>query len=145
MKVKNKALEVLHTVLRPAFGVVLFLTQFTSRRGSFFSENPILLALGAVFVLAGAALWIWASVHLQRVNGIAMSGPYRAIRHPIYASIYLLSIGLGFLFFAWLWFVALVVFLPLWWLECVSEEKEMLERYGEAYRAYQERTGMFIA
>jgi protein-S-isoprenylcysteine O-methyltransferase Ste14 len=38
----------------------------------------------------------------------------------------------------------MIVFIPLWWLECKSEEKEMKERYGEEFATYQERTDMFI-
>jgi len=147
MERENKAMVVLHAVLRPALGICLFLSQFTSSRTSFFTDNPYLLSLGAVFIIAGVSLCIAASIHLQRVDGtdeIATSGPFRYIRHPIYVSIYLLSTGLGFVFFAWVWFLVLIVFIPLWWLECKNEEKEMSERYGEEYAAYQERTEMFI-
>jgi protein-S-isoprenylcysteine O-methyltransferase Ste14 len=59
-------------------------------------------------------------------------------------SIYLLTFGLGFLFFAWSWFLVKVVFIPLWWLESKEEENEMWEKYGEEYVECQERTKMFI-
>jgi protein-S-isoprenylcysteine O-methyltransferase Ste14 len=100
-----------------------------------------------VITIAGVILLIAASIHLERAKEIgvmATSGPFHYIRHPIYASIYLLVIGLGFLFFAWLWFLVIVVFIPLWWCESKEEEKEMLEKYGEKYVDYQERTKMFI-
>lgn len=141
---EHKAMEVIHVVLRPAFAICLFLSQFTSNRTSFFTDDPYLLSLGAVFIVAGLSLLIAASIHLRRADEIVTSGPFRYIRHPIYVSIYILSIGLGLIFFAWIWFLVLIVFIPLWWLECKSEEKEMKERYGEEYVAYQERTDMFI-
>jgi protein-S-isoprenylcysteine O-methyltransferase Ste14 len=97
--------------------------------------------------VAGIVLWAAASVHLreaQRADSVATDGPFRAIRHPIYTSIYLLSIGLGLMFFAWTWFLVLVIFLPLWYRECRIEEEGMEARYGEAYAAYRERTKMFI-
>ena len=75
---------------------------------------------------------------------VATTGPYGAIRHPIYASMYLISIGMGLVFFAWLWFVVLIAFLPLWWLEARTEEREMRAAFGEAYTHYQARTPMFI-
>ena len=147
MEKEHKAVGVIHAVLRPAFAICLFLSQFTSHRTSFFTDNPYLLSLGAIFAVAGVWLLIAASIHLRRANSpdeIITSGPFRYIRHPIYVSIYTLSIGLGLIFFTWIWFLVLIVFIPLWWLECKSEEKEMKERYGEEYVAYQERTDMFI-
>jgi protein-S-isoprenylcysteine O-methyltransferase Ste14 len=57
---------------------------------------------------------------------------------------YVLSAGLGFVFFAWLWFLVMVAFIPLWSLECKKEEKEMIELYGPRYIDYQKRTGMFF-
>jgi protein-S-isoprenylcysteine O-methyltransferase Ste14 len=103
--------------------------------------------LGVAITIAGVWLLLVASIHLGRAKEtgeMATSGPFRYIRHPIYTGVYLLCIGFGFLFFAWLWFLVMVVFIPLWWLESKEEEKEMLDKYGEKYVEYQERTKMFI-
>ena len=35
-------------------------------------------------------------------------------RHPIYTSMYLICTGMALAFFAWLWFVVLLAFAPLW-------------------------------
>jgi len=63
---------------------------------------------------------------------------------PSAASVILLSIGLGCVFFTWLHFLVLAAFAPLWCLECRSEEEEMMDRFGEAYAAYRERTAMLM-
>lgn len=136
----------LSAVLRPAFGLFLFLAQFTATRGTLFTANVYVLGLGIVLILASFWLWGSASVHLQRAmqqGVIAQTGPYRAIRHPIYTSIYIFSAGLGCLFFAWLWFGVLFAFAPLWYLECREEERQLRAMHGQAYVAYQQRTGMF--
>lgn len=135
------------TILRPAFGLFLFLSQFTATRSTLFTANPYVLGLGVVLVAAGMWLWVSASRHLQRATqqgGIAQTGPYRYIRHPIYASIYLLSLGLGCIFFAWASFGVLLAFAPLWILECRAEERQMTVSHGEAYLAYQKQTGMLF-
>lgn len=140
-------MKILHTMLRPGFGVCLFLSQFTSNRNTFFTDNLYMILLGMVITIAGVALWLAASIYLGRAKEtgvMSSSGPFQYIRHPIYTSVYLISIGFGFLFFAWLWFLVMVVFIPLWWLESKEEEKEMLEKYGKKYANYQERTKMFI-
>lgn len=133
--------------LRPAFALALFLSQFTATRGTLFTKSVPVLVLGVVLLGAGVWLWLNASRHLQRARSegaLSTTGPYRFIRHPIYASIYLLSVGLGCLFFAWAWFGVLVVFAPLWVLECLEEERELEALYGLAYREYQRQTGMFL-
>jgi protein-S-isoprenylcysteine O-methyltransferase Ste14 len=140
-------MKFLSTILRPAFGLFLFLSQFTANRTTFFTASVPLLVLGVALVIAGNGLWISASRYLRKATerqAIATEGPYRYIRHPIYASIYLLSAGLGFIFFAWLWFGVLLAFAPLWYLECVEEERQMLEIHGQEYVAYQQRTGLFF-
>ena len=140
-------MKILHAVLRPGFGICLFLSQFTSNRDTFFTNNLYIFMLGIFVVIAGVSLLLAASIHLGRAKetqSIAVSGPFQYIRHPIYTSIYLICVGLGFLFFAWIWFLVMVMFVPLWWLESIEEEKEMLEKHGENYAAYQDQTKMFI-
>ncbi|GEM_PF-1270556 len=137
----------LSKVLRPAFGFFLFLSQFTASRDTLFTASVPLLLLGVALVIAGNWLWISASIHLRKaavLHEMAVEGPYRCIRHPIYVSIYLLSLGLGCIFFAWLWFGVLLVFVPLWYMECMEEERQMVEIYGHEYTVYQQRTGLFF-
>ena len=135
----------LSRALRPAFGLFLFLSQFTAGRTTLFTESVPLLLLGIVLVIAANRLWISASLQLRKATGCTRSpceGPYATIRHPIYVSIYLLSLGLGCVFFAWLWFGVLLAFAPLWYLECRDEERRMIEAFGQDYIAYQQRTGL---
>ena len=147
MRQSERTGKVLFVALRLGFGLCLFLSQVVSQRGSFFTQNPFLLALGVMFVLAGVLLWISASRQLgraQRAKEIATDGPFKYVRHPIYLSVYILSIGLGLMFFTWLWFVVLAAFFPLWYLECRKEEKEMIEGYGDEYIDYRQKTGMLL-
>ncbi len=147
MKGEKGVGKVFSVALRPAFALCLFLSQLVSPRSSVFTQDPLLLALGLMFILAGVLLWISASRFLSqatRAEEIATSGPFNYVRHPIYLSMYILSIGLGLIFFTWLWFVVLIAFLPLWYLECRGEEKEMIELHGDEYVDYQARTGMFL-
>ncbi|OFY66673.1 MAG: hypothetical protein A2Y71_09020 [Bacteroidetes bacterium RBG_13_42_15] len=79
-----------------------------------------------------------------KAKKIAIHGPFKYIRHPIYDSMYILSTGLGLIFFSWLWFIVMVAFAPLWYLECKEEEKEMIKLHGQKYVDYQKTTGMFL-
>lgn len=140
-------MKILSALLRPGFALFLFFSQFTSLRASFFSDSPYLIILGIIVFLAGVALIFPASTHLRRSKNqgkIASTGPYRLIRHPIYVSVYLICMGMGLLFFVWAWFLVMLVFAPLWWLESREEEKQMQAKFGEQYTEYQNRTKMFI-
>ncbi len=147
MKDKENFKSILHVILRPAFGICLFLSQFTSNRSTLFTDNFYLLFLGILFFTGGILLLITASLNLRKsvnTKEIVISGPFKYIRHPIYTSIYILSIGLGLIFFAWLWFIIMIVFIPFWYIECREEEKEMIKLYGKKYIEYQRKTGMFL-
>jgi protein-S-isoprenylcysteine O-methyltransferase Ste14 len=147
MPEEKKTGKILFVLLRLAFAICLFLSQLASPRETLFTQNPYLLALGLLFVLAGVLLWISAGRHLnqaQLAGEFATGGPFKYVRHPVYISMYVLSVGLGFLFFTPLWFLVLAAFLPLWYLECRGEEREMIEIYGEKYVEYQEQTRMLV-
>lgn len=147
MKKEYKINKIYHIALRLIFGICLFLSQFTSSRNTFFTDNTYLFTTGITFFIAGIIIWIIASNNLKKAvseKKIAISGPYKYIRHPIYVSIYILSTGLGFIFFAWFWFIVMITFMPLWYLECRNEEKEMIKLHGEEYIDYRKRTGMFL-
>ena len=138
-------MQVLHVLLRPAFGVALATAQALSLRQSLFSESPWLIGSGALLTVASLAQWAAASVRCSRARRTerpATGGPYGIIRHPIYASVLLLGVGLGLIFFSWLHLLVVVVFTPLWWLECKREEEETTFRYGQAYTEYKKGTAM---
>lgn len=138
---------IVHTLLRPAFAGALAVSQFTSQRDVVFTPNTVVLVLGILIIIAGVWLFAAATRHLTRAVAeatLATSGPYRSIRHPIYTSMYLLCIGLGLMFFAWLWFFVLLLFAPLWWLEARREEEAIAALYGESYATYRSQTTMFV-
>jgi len=143
----NRLSVAMHAVLHPAFAALLAISQFTSRRSAIFTPNVVMLIFGILITIAGVWLWTAATRHLTQAVAaatLATTGPYRTIRHPIYTSMYLICTGMGLVFFAWLWFVVLLAFAPLWWLEARREEEAIAAAYGEAYTAYQSQTAMFV-
>ena len=106
--------SIVHITLRPAFGLCLFLSQFASGRSTILTDNVILVAAGGILTAAGIGYMVWASIHLQRAtetHRVATDGPFRFTRHPIYASIYVFSAGLGLAFFSWVWFAVISLLL----------------------------------
>jgi len=80
----------------------------------------------------------------EHTNALVITGAYRFIRHPLYASLLYLAWGIA-LKTASLLSLALAsatsVFL---WLTGRREEREMIDRFGDAYREYMARTRMFV-
>jgi protein-S-isoprenylcysteine O-methyltransferase Ste14 len=111
--------------------------------------------VGAAFL--GIAVWLfwrshtdlgreWSpSLQLREGHTLITSGVYKSIRHPMYASIWLWGIAQALLLQNWVaGFASLVLFLPMYVLRVPREEQMMLEQFGEAYRAYINRTGRVI-
>ena len=92
----------LSAALRPAFGLFLFLSQLTANRSAFFTQNVALIFAG-IFLIAGSiGVWMSASSVLSKAvkkQKIAIEGPYKYVRHPIYVSIYLFFCVVWFLYF----------------------------------------------
>ena len=71
-------------------------------------------------------------------------GIYKRIRHPMAAGELPLWWVIAFLVHSPFLVVYSIIYIPIfvWW--CFAEEKDLLLRYGEPYREYQEHTGMFF-
>jgi protein-S-isoprenylcysteine O-methyltransferase Ste14 len=106
-----------------------------------------LLGLGGVWwteLILGANFN--TALHLRDAHTLVTSGPHHYIRHPMYTAIAVFGLGMFVLAPAnWLIMVpGVAAFLGLMALRVKHEEDVMLERFGEAYRAYMERTGRFL-
>ncbi len=76
---------------------------------------------------------------------LVTNGPYRFIRHPMYAAIFLIGIGISL--HSANWIVALAYLLPVtgMYLFRISDEEEMMiEQFGDEYREYMRRTGRLV-
>jgi protein-S-isoprenylcysteine O-methyltransferase Ste14 len=110
--------------------------------------------VGLAVGVAGAVLLAWASVLLGRLlvheaavredHALVESGPYRFVRHPVYAGYLALLLGSGVASLnvcLWLlWPVSLLGIL----IQAAAEEQLLRERFGEAYERYVRRTGRLI-
>lgn len=50
---------------------------------------------GAVIAACGEALRLWAAGHVEKDREVTRSGPYRYLRHPLYAGSTLIGVGLA--------------------------------------------------
>ena len=103
----------------------------------------IILAL-IVFWRAHADLKTnWSpSLEIREKHELITDGIYSTIRHPMYASQWILVIAHPLLLQNWLagW-LNLVIFIFFYSLRVRAEEKMMIDTFGGQYRAYMQKTG----
>jgi protein-S-isoprenylcysteine O-methyltransferase Ste14 len=116
---------------------------------SLFSASPVVIALQTMAILLG----VWARVTFGRRSfhlaanptqgGLVTDGPYRYIRHPIYAAACLFTCA-G-VFAHWSWTAGLLGSLVLAGgvVRALAEEALLTQRYPE-YRQYAARTWRMI-
>jgi protein-S-isoprenylcysteine O-methyltransferase Ste14 len=116
-------------------------------------RSPVLGAIGAVVFASGITVALWARVHLGRNWGmptsqkadaeLVTSGPYRAVRHPIYSG--LLAGLLGTALVTNLIGLIIVAVLGAYFCYSASvEEKNLTATFPAAYPAYRASTKMLI-
>jgi len=117
------------------------------------ARSVLLGAIGALLVLLGVGLAIFARVYLGRNWGMPMSrkaepelvtrGPYAFVRHPIYTGIILAMVGSA-IGESIIWALPLVLFAPYFIYSARREEELMREQFPAQYPDYMRRTKMIV-
>jgi protein-S-isoprenylcysteine O-methyltransferase Ste14 len=110
--------------------------------------------VGVGLLMVAGSLAIWTFRHLGKNitdtvvtradHSLVTTGPYRWIRHPFYV-----AAGTGFLAVSLMtanWFVAITggLAFALLVVRTAREEDKLIERFGDEYRQYMQKTGRFI-
>lgn len=106
-----------------------------------------------VGILAGGLL-IWTfrtlgpnltdTVVTRKKHTLVTAGPYRWVRHPFYASVGLAILANSLATANWFIFLTGGLAVILMVVRTRIEERHLLARFGDSYRAYAERTGRFL-
>ena len=119
-------------------------------------DLPSWLKILGMILATVCVLWLWWVFHTIGNNisetvltkdshELITSGPYRWIRHPLYAGALLLLFSLSLIFADWVVFAfALAGLLSFRLLIIPVEEDHLLEAFGEDYECYQSRTGALL-
>lgn len=108
-------------------------------------------------ILCAISLYLFDKIHkylgknfsntlrIKKNHKLVTSGPYKFVRHPMYATYYLYNIGI-FLITAnlligglWLFFLTIIVLYRI-----NKEENMLIEKFGVAYKNYKATTGAFF-
>jgi len=109
----------------------------------------VLLAAGTVFIFwrghADLGLNWSPTLEIREKHELITRGIYGVIRHPMYASQWLLAIAQPLLLQNWIaGFLNLLVFIPFYLLRVKAEEQMMLDSFGAQYQEYMNKTGRVL-
>lgn len=107
--------------------------------------------LGIFLTALGYFVFMWSVIargsyavswEMPEQQKLVTWGPYRYVRHPSYLGYFLMFFGL---FLMWPGFFALFPLLAIlgYYRLTFSEERLLLQRFGQEYAEYQRRTGRF--
>ncbi len=112
------------------------------------AAHVVAMVIGYAIVFSGATLVAsgWRLVHRARREGrLVTHGIYERVRHPQYTGLYLIVFGEGIVHWPTLVSVAAFPIIVVAYARLARrEERQMVERFGDAYREYRQRVPMFI-
>lgn len=104
-----------------------------------------LTVLGQLMIVAGAVLAVIGWRQIYRGGGhLVTTGLYRWIRHPQYTGFFLFLLGSIVNWPTLPTLLMLPVLVLVYYRLARAEEADALAQFGDAYRAYQRITGMFL-
>jgi protein-S-isoprenylcysteine O-methyltransferase Ste14 len=119
-------------------------------------DLPLWIRILGTLISVGYLLWIWwvfrtignnisETVLTKENQELITTGPYRLVRHPLYAGSLLFLFSLSLILEDWLIFIFTVFgVLAFRLLVIPAEEEQLLESFGEEYESYQARTGALL-
>lgn len=107
--------------------------------------TPARMAAGGAFGLLGLGIRAWASGHIRKEKTLAVTGPYRYSRNPLYLGNFILGLGIALATNS-LW--AMGVFLgyfALFYPSIIIEERERMRRlFPSEYESYRRHVPLFF-
>ncbi|CAN0195641.1 unnamed protein product [Phaeothamnion confervicola] len=137
---------------------VMLVALFTTLPPQPFMGSPVIDAwldmLGLLLALAGSGLrgWVIGLAYIKRggldkkvhADTLVSSGMFAVCRNPLYVGNALVLLGLFVVHNnALAWFIGLAFFGTAYWGIVAAEEKFLLEKFGDDYRAYCARVNRF--
>jgi protein-S-isoprenylcysteine O-methyltransferase Ste14 len=115
--------------------------------------GPVLSSIGLILTVAGMAFLVWGrqslgrnwsqTVAVKQGHELVTSGPYRLVRHPMYAGGLLACIGSAIVAGGpWVFLLLILGALFLWRVR--AEDRLMEQQFPDDYPAYERRTKALI-
>ena len=111
--------------------------------------QPVFIkAVAVLLMVVGIGLHLWTGWTLRNwwlKDQLCTMGPFRYMRHPMYAAwITFIALGISLYFNSWIFILWYILLQPIWHRLVVTEEVMMADAFGNQYQSYVERTGRFF-
>ncbi len=107
--------------------------------------RAVLLAL---FLIDAGVTVVWSLIALppkERGREVVKKGPFRWVRHPLYSAFIWSGTGAVAIWFSsWTVLFSVVPVSLFWAWHIRGEEAFMLEKFGDEYKDYMDKTGQFF-
>jgi protein-S-isoprenylcysteine O-methyltransferase Ste14 len=142
-------------------GIPALMWVISGRGFPYLPESPMQVIVAVILVLAGLALSIWSIVYMRRVGKgnpfdaygyevaprtkhLMTDGPYGICRNPMLLGVYILDAGV--LVYLWSFWALMVFAVEAFFLtrQVRSEEKRLVNDFGEEYEAYMATTKRYV-
>jgi protein-S-isoprenylcysteine O-methyltransferase Ste14 len=102
--------------------------------------------IGLVIFLLGLATLTIATINFATtpIGAPVTGGIYRYSRHPAYAALVLIYLGVGIASASWIFLLVTMMWVVLLGISARDEERYCLEKYGPAYRDYLDGTPRWL-
>ncbi|HKV47014.1 MAG TPA: isoprenylcysteine carboxylmethyltransferase family protein [Candidatus Acidoferrales bacterium] len=147
-------------IVRRSFWLIAFLLVFSplGRIGvlgeRFVPRAAGIEVTGFLIAAGGLALALWArqclggnwsgAVTLKEGHQLIRSGPYRRIRHPIYAGFDIGIAGTALTLGEWRGLLAFAMAVLMYFVKARKEEAWLAREFGPAFDDHRSHTGMFL-
>lgn len=81
-------------------------------------------------------------IHARQI--LITTGPYHWVRHPMFTTLFTISVTISLVSANWMIIMMCLLFGILLSSTIQTEEQRLLEKFGESYGVYMERTGPFL-
>ena len=137
------------------FFIPLFYSITDQPKFANYAFHPVQAWIGLFTLIAAMALLyrthrdlgrLWSmTLELRGEHKLVTYGVYKSLRHPMYSAFWLWAVSQAFLLPNWVAGLAgLVGFGVLFFARVSREERMMVEKFGDEYRAYMARTRRII-
>jgi protein-S-isoprenylcysteine O-methyltransferase Ste14 len=136
----NSPLQEILNRLRVRAGLFIAIAVFILARPSWSS-----ILIGVLISFLGLVIRAWASGHLRKEKTLAVSGPYRYSRNPLYFGNFLLGIGITAGAHSW-WVLGLCIgYYALFYPMIIRRERERMKNlFPKQYDDYGKRVPLFF-
>ncbi len=143
-------------ILGPILGVfmIFYFINPTCMKFLLIPFPQTVIWIGAILGLCGILFLIWVHIYLGKEwsadlklntdHNLIETGPYSKIRHPMYTACFVIYLALGIISFNYILLAVFILIIISTIIRVPDEEKMMIEKFGERYKIYMQKTGRFL-